>query len=298
MTWPDLAVLELLVAVADSGGLGAGARRVTMAQPNASRAMTALEASLGVRLLERGPRGSKVTPQGALVVDWARVVLDAAREFDAATKALSRERRATLTVAASMTVAEFLVPAWLSRLRERYPEVDVALRVENSVAVERLVREGDCELGFVEAPRVGQGLRSVTVGHDTLSVVVAPGHPWARRQSSLDPGELARTPLIVREPGSGTRTTLDEALAQCGGLAPPRLELASNAAVRVCVASGAGPAVLSELAVAGALQAGELVAVAVRDLELRRTLRAVWRPPRIMDPVAEELVHIAASESG
>lgn len=74
---PDL-LLELLVSVSEHGSLGAGARAVGMAQPNASRAVARFERTSGVRLLRRSPRGSTLTAEGALVVDWARIVLDAA----------------------------------------------------------------------------------------------------------------------------------------------------------------------------------------------------------------------------
>ena len=84
-TWPDLSVLAVLVGVDDLGSLGAAARREGMAQPNASRAVRRLEGELGVPLLRRGARGSALTPQGTVVVHWAREVLtDAGRLLDAA----------------------------------------------------------------------------------------------------------------------------------------------------------------------------------------------------------------------
>ncbi|GAA2466159.1 LysR family transcriptional regulator [Agromyces soli] len=298
--WPDLAVLELLVAVAEYGGLGAAARAVGMAQPNASRAIARLEAELGLDLVTRHPRGSRLTPAGAAVADWARRVLDDARELMTASAALRADRDAHLDVAASLTVAEYLAPAWLARLRRARPELEVQLRVANSAEVFALVASGSCELGFVETPRVPTGLRSVTVADDRLAVVVAPDHPWARRRL-LTPAELAATPLVVREGGSGTRATLAAALERLGipehELAAPSLELGSNAAVRVSAAAGAGPAVLSELAVAGWITRGDLVEVPVDGLELRRRLRAVRRANARPSDAAAELVAIARRSS-
>lgn len=88
--------------------------------------------------------------------------------------------------------------------------------------------------------------------------------------------ELARTGLVLREPGSGTRQVLDAALAEHGGLAPPLLELASTTAVKAAAVSGAGPAVLSELAVGEELSARRLIEVAVDGPVPGRALRAVW----------------------
>lgn len=295
--WPDLAVLELLVAVAEHGSLGAAARAIGMAQPNASRALARYETELGFALIARHPRGSRLTAEGAAVADWARRVLDDARELMTASAALRSGRQAQLDVAASLTVAEYLAPTWLATLRRARPELEVRLRVANSAEVFRLVDGGECELGFVETPRVAAGLRGTAVADDRLLVVVAPDHPWARRHEPVTPAELAATPLVVREGGSGTRATLAVAFAEHGiaerELAAPALELGSNAAVRASVVAGAGPAVLSELAVAGWVARGELVEVPVAGLELRRRLRAVWRPGTRPSESAAELVAIS-----
>src|SRR5699024_8558870 len=76
---------------------------------------------------------------------------------------------------------------------------------------------GACEVGFVESPTVPRGLHSTTVAVDRLVVTVPPTHPWSRRRTPLSVAELAATPLVVREPGSGTRTTLDLALRSTSG---------------------------------------------------------------------------------
>lgn len=290
--WPDLAVLELLVAVSEHGSLGAAARAVDVAQPNASRSIARFEQSLGLSLVERRPRGSRLTAEGEIVVDWARGVLDSARELAAATDALRAGRGSQLRIAASMTVAEYLVPAWLAELRRAQPDLDVSLSVQNSTEVFDLVASGSCDLGFVESPRVRRGLGSEVVATDRLVVIVAPDHEWATRAQAVTVADLAATALVVREPGSGTRTTLDDALSAFSPVAPT-LELSSNAAVRVSVTAGAGPAVLSELAVGAWIAAGDLVEIPIEGLTLNRTMNAVWNPAAAPSGSAAELVLIA-----
>ena len=102
---------------------------------------------------------------------------------------------------------------------------------------------------------------------------------------------LAATPLLTREPGSGTRRTLDVAL-QDFDRPPPLLELGSGAAIRTSVIGGVGPAVLSTLAIADDVDSGELRVVEVEGLNLERTLRAVWRPPRKLRGPAGELLKL------
>ncbi|GHF90091.1 LysR family transcriptional regulator [Streptomyces thermodiastaticus] len=270
---PDLGALELLLAVARRGSLGAAARDLGITQPAASSRIRSMERQLGLALVDRSPRGSRLTDAGALVTDWARRVVEAAEAFDAGAQALRDRRDSRLRVAASMTIAEYLLPGWLIALRARRPDTAVSLHAGNSAEVAERLLTGAADLGFVEGLTVPAGLDSAVIGHDRLIVVTAPGHPWSRRRRPLWAAELAATPLILREKGSGTRQVLDAAL---GGLARPLLELSSTTAVKASAVSGAGPAVLSELAVGEELSMRRLVTVPVEGVALRRALRAVW----------------------
>ncbi|MFJ5532242.1 LysR family transcriptional regulator [Streptomyces sp. NPDC093261] len=271
---PDLGALELLLAVARLGSLGRAARELGITQPAASSRVRSMERQLGVALVDRSPRGSRLTDAGALVTDWARRIVEAAEAFDAGVQALRGRRDSRLRVAASMTIAEYLLPGWLIALRAQRPDTAVSLLAGNSAAVARRLLADEADLGFVEGLTVPTGLDAAVVARDRLIVVTAPGHPWARRRAPLSAGELASTPLILREEGSGTRQVLQAAL---GGLARPLLELSSTTAVKASAVSGAGPAVLSELAVGEELSARRLVSVPVEGVRLDRALRAVWR---------------------
>ena len=295
--WPDLSVLELLVTVAELGSLGAASEKLGITQPSASRSLARFERRLGITLLERSTRGSRVTPEGAIYVDWSREVLDAAERLVAATGALRREHASHLRVAASMTVAEYLVPRWLADFRRSHPGVDAELTVTNSDHVGEALREGTADEGFIETSRVPHGPHWTPIGRDRLVVVVAPGHPWTRRRRPLTAQELAATALVVREEGSGTRRTLHDACADAGlALAAPAQELASNAAVRISAMAGTAPAVLSELAVREQVESGSLVAVRVDGIDLGRILRAGWMGGSSPIGQASDLIAIATRQ--
>lgn len=284
--WPEPAALEALVAVADNGSLAAAARATGMAQPNVSRSIARLERRFGLALVQRSTTGARLTPHGLVVVEWSREVLDSMGRLADGVAALG-EGPGTLRVAASHTIAENLVPGWIAELRAASPDLRVHAEVRNSAEVVADLSQGGCDIGFVEMPDAPRGLNARTVGHDELRLLAPPGHPLTRRRRPLSLDELAGLPLVTREQGSGTRVALDRALAR-RGLAPvvPVQEAASNATVRVAVSSGAGLAVLSELAVAGALRDGSLVVVPL-DTQLRRPLRAVWTgPAKPVGPVA------------
>lgn len=289
---PDLASLRLLVQVAELGSVGKAARAAGIAQPSATKRLAALERRAQLPLLVRGPGGSVLTDDGKLVVEWATKLLAAADEFRTSLAALRADRAATLRIAASLTIAEALLPRWLHDLRRVSPTVHVGLTVTNSTEVARLVlSSSDVDIGFVEGPGVLAGLVSRVVGVDELIVVVPPDHPWPHRRRPLTAAELAATPLVVRETGSGTRETLDRELARHSPV-PPQLELGSNAAVKGAAVAGIAPAVLSRHAVEAELATGTLVAVEVADLKLVRRLRAVWPKGRHLTEPAATLLQV------
>jgi molybdate transport repressor ModE-like protein len=286
---PDLPSLEILLAVARTGSLSAAAREAGLTQQAVSARMRALEARTGVSLATRTTRGAELTATGAVVAQWADRLLRLAEEVDTGLAALRDDSRSTLRVSASLTIAEHLLPSWLvslraDALRRGVPPVRVVLTATNSDHVLDQVRDGRADLGFVEGPAAPSGLASRVVAKDELVLVVPPGPAWARRRSGVGAAELARTALVTREPGSGTRDFLTAALHRTLGEdvrpAPPALELSTAAAVRAAVLAGAAPAVVSRVAVGDDLQAGRLHAVPVRGVDLHRDLRAVWTGPR------------------
>jgi molybdate transport repressor ModE-like protein len=297
---PDLSSLELLLAVVRTGSLGAAGRELGLTQQAVSARVRTVEKLVGVPLLRRGPRGSEPTEAGALVADWAVRVITAAEELDAALGALRGRRDAHLDLAASFTVAEYLMPGWLVRLRSRPagtpPEVNLV--VCNSDEVIRRVLSGAAVLGFTEGQPPPRELSSVTVARDELVLVVPPGHPWARRRRAVAPEELAGTPLVARERGSGTRSVLEGALRAAAPeivMAAPVLELAATTAIRQAVLAGAGPAVLSDLAVRDDLAMRRLVRVPVQDVDLHRQLRGVWPAGPVPAGPARELLTVAGA---
>ncbi len=290
---PDLIALDLLDSVAELGSLGRAASRHRMSQPAVSMRMSQLERRLGVTLLQRGPGGARLTPAGQQVVTLSRRVLSEARVLMAGVEALVAEEAARLRVAASLTVAEHLLPGWLAALHRESPEVILAVEVTNSTQVLAQVRAGRADVGFVEGHESSPaGMQTVPVRSDHLVVVVDPGHPWAGREAPVGPAELAAAELVVREPGSGTREILADALAAHGGLRS-RLELGSTAAILAATRRGEGPAALSALAVADDLDTGRLVAVRTEGISLTRSLRAVWPDGRPLAPLARRLLNAA-----
>ncbi|SCE01497.1 DNA-binding transcriptional regulator, LysR family, partial [Streptomyces sp. SolWspMP-sol7th] len=232
---PDLGLLEVLLAVDRLGSLGRAARELGITQPAASGRVRSLERQLGVGLVARSPRGSRLTPTGLLVAGWARRVTEAAEAFDAGARALRGRRDSRLRVAASMTIGEYLLPGWLVALRAVRPDTAVSLRAGSTRMVVEGLLDGEADLGFVEGLGVPAGTDGAVIARDRLLVLVRPGHPVDRahrrprprapRHDAADPargglghargpGRRARPVRRARAPPA--RTVLDDR-AEVGG---------------------------------------------------------------------------------
>ena len=293
---PDLDDLELLVAVDRTGSIGRAAEQRRLSQPSVSRRMSALERALGIPLLSRTRRGSTLTPSGRVVVGWAESLLEEAERFGRAVVSLRDSGAVSVRVGVSITIAEHLAPAWIARLQQELPDLAVSLSVHNSTEVADAVEDGSVDLGFVESPSVRRTVHRRRIGWDELLVAAPPRHPWARI-GDVAANQRAAARGLVREEGSGTRDTLEAALAREGLDLIPGPVLGSNATLKSAAVAGMGPVVLSRMALASELATGQLVQVAVPDLDLRRPLHAVWRRNERLPEGAVALLEVAVRHS-
>lgn len=299
-TAPSAELLRALVEVGHTGSIAGAARALGLTQQAVSGRIRSLEAATGVSVLHRGVSGSTLTDAGTLITSWAEDLLAAHDRLAVGLRTLAATHPARLRVAASQTIAEVLLPGWLVRLRDSEqaaarPPTAVDLLTENSAVVIDKVRRGEVELGFIETPVLPTGMHLDDLGVDELAVLVAPAHPWARREQPLGMDELAATRLVTREPGSGTRDALERIIRERLDRhpVPAQLELATTAAVRSAIRAGTAPGVLSRQVVRDDLVLGRLVLVPTEGEPLTRPLTAVRRH-RIPGSAAEQLVAIAS----
>lgn len=292
----DLDTVRALHALGETGSIGKTAMAQGISQQAISARIRAAERRLGLTLVTRSRTGSALTPTGQLVVEWGIPLLAADKAFQESVTSLRSGAGTALTVAASQTISEAFVPIWLRAARSTRPTaLAVRLLSGNSDWVVEQVAAGEAHLGFVETPSAPAGVQSVIIGSDELVLVVAPDHPWASG-TRITSEEVAQTPLITRELGSGTRRTIEDALARLGlQPASPAAQLSSTGAVRSAIAGGIGPGVISARLVSEELADRRLIRVAT-DLELRRPLRAVWA--EVLSPASREMLEVIATSEG
>lgn len=282
--------LRIFVAVAEREHVTRAAEALNLAQSAVSSAVSIIEGRHAIKLFHRVGRGIELTEAGRIFLAEARAVLARAASAELVLAELSGLRRGTLSLQASQTIASHWLPRYLVAFRRAYPEITLNLMVGNTAQAAAAVREGAAELGFVEGELDDPALASTTVAEDQLMLLVAPGHPWAKR-SELSLDELAEGSWVLREPGSGTRSAFEETLSQ-RGFASTRLtvmlELPSNEAVRAAVEADGGATVLSTSVAAASLKAETLCHV---PFELpKRAFRMLRHKERYRSRAADALL--------
>lgn len=247
--------LRIFIAVAERQHVTRAAAALNITQSAASNAIAALEAQYGVPLFHRIGRRIELTEAGGMFLEEARAVLGRASAAELALAEYGGLLRGTLRVVASQTVASYWLPGKLAGFHARYPGIAIELSIDNSEGAARRVLGGEAELGVVEGAINEPALASWTVGEDRMLLV------GSSPVAVVDERWLLGARWIVREQGSGTRSTFEDVL-RTRGIDPQALTIAmvmpSNEAVRSAVEAGAGVAVLSEFVVRRALAVGDL----------------------------------------
>ncbi len=283
----DFRQLQVFMAVWDKRSLSQAAEAIYLTQPTVSAHLKALEEQLGVRLFDRSSREVIPTAAGEVLYPFVHKILRLNRQAEESISGLVGEGRGFLEVGASNIPGQYLLPAILGQFRKHRPMVEIKLFIADTRSVIEDVLEGQIELGIVGAAMERKKLDFEPCFSDELTFVIANDNPLAgKRQIEIE--EFLNQPLIVREKGSGTRLTIERALAQ-HGISMDQLniviEMGSTEAVRQGVKAGLGSAFISLRAVQDYLDCGILHAVTVRGMEIKRNFYMVTRKNRTLSPI-------------
>jgi DNA-binding transcriptional LysR family regulator len=243
----SLRQLQAFVATARAGSTRGAGERLARSQSAASSALTELEAVLGTALFDRVGRRLRLNAQGQALLPRAVALLEQAHALEQLFRP-EPTRAVPLRLAASLTIGEVLMPAWIAGWQAGGPGRTVRLRIANSSVVLEAVAAFEADLGFIEGPQTHPDLVVHPWLDDELVIVAAPGHPLAGRR--VPPAALREAEWALRERGSGTRIAADQWLTEHLGPVRVALELGSAEALKGLVAAGAALACLSRRAVA------------------------------------------------
>lgn len=275
--------LRVFREVARTGSVRAAAEAMFVTPPSVSAAVAALEAELGVSLLEPEGRGIRLTEAGH---ELARHVASVLGLLDRTERAVREVGGGPghLRLAAVTTAGEYVLPPLLAAFRVDHPATQVSLEVGNrgDIFARLLDREVDLALGGRPSH---VGIDGEAIRPNVLVVVARPDHPL-RERPRLDPARLSGETWLLREPGSGTRESSDEYLAAHGIVPSATMTVGSNGAIKQVAAVGLGITLMSLDAVRDEIEAGELSRLRVRGTPLHRTWHVLYRDLASLPPAA------------
>jgi DNA-binding transcriptional LysR family regulator len=271
----DLGQLETFLAVAEERSFSRAAVRLRRTQPAVSQVIRKLEESVGEVLFDRAARDGSLTAAGQLLRDYAMRLMALRREATAALGELKSLERGSLHLAANEYTCIYLLSA-IDAFRREYPNISVTVQrmLASRIPDELVLRS--FEFGVISFRPDPEQFRTIAVYADTLALITSPGHPLARagRVSITD---LAKETFIAHNVASPLRRRVIETFQRYRTPLNMAIELPTIEAIKRFVAMGNGVALVPNLTVARELETGELVAVTVAELELKRILRLVHR---------------------
>jgi DNA-binding transcriptional LysR family regulator len=288
--------LRVFKEVVDRGGFTRAAEVLSLSQPGVSHQMQALAAAVGHPLFHATRRGVELTAVGQAVRDRAGRILALVGETSDAIDALRGLRAGRVSVAGDTTVGIYVLPDAFAWFRRANPGVSLRLDVCNRTRVREQLLAGEADLGVLGRLWPDKALHATPFLENELMCFSAPDHPLAGKQP-LHPADLLDGPLLLREPGSGTRETAEEILREHGVEPVAAMEMASNGALKRAVAGGLGVTVLSMQAVRLELAMGLLQPLTVSGFPVRRLWHVAWAHERVLSPAAQAFrTHLLSNE--
>ena len=239
------------------------AETLHMTQPAVTFQVRQLEEHFNTRLFDRTHNRISLTEAGRRVFEYSDRIFDLYNDMENSVREMTGDISGVVMIGASTTIAEYMLPALLGDFRNKYPDVNVQLRVSNTDGIVSMVENNIIDLGVVEAPVTNKNLVVEICRMDELVAIVPPTHPLAKNKV-VRIEEMLKYPYICREEGSGTREVISEYLGQAGVNMTDIsvcMELGSPEAVKGAVEAAMGVSIVSRATIQKELKLQTLVAL-------------------------------------
>lgn len=203
--------LQVFHAVAKRLNFTKAAKELFITQPAATKHIHEIENHFKVKLFERNGTKIKLTAAGETLLQYTEQIFALYRSLDFELNTHAHQHSGQLRIGASTTVAQYILPPVLAAFHKKFPDIAITLDINNSEQVERALQNQQIDLGIIEGQSKNKLFKYTVFVKDEIVLVARAGHPLARK-GSIKPAELLHIPLLLREPGSGTREVIAHAL--------------------------------------------------------------------------------------
>lgn len=285
----DLHQLKLFIAVMETGSFTGASRKVHLTQPTISGHIKSLEDLIGAHLFDRIGREVLPTKAAELLYPYAVKLMELADDTERAMSYYIKGTKGVLRVGGSNIPGQYILPALVGEFKEKWQEIQVMLKIGDTSEITGLVEEGELELGVVGAVLDKPGLQYESCCGDELVLVIPRDHELAGLKK-VDFEKIRSYPFVIREKGSGSRMTAENALVSAGfgGAESMNIvaEMGSTEAILHAIKAQIGIGIVSSRAVEDDIRYGTLVSRKIDEVDLKRNFYLIWRKDRSLSPIA------------
>ncbi|WP_106476662.1 LysR family transcriptional regulator [Phytohalomonas tamaricis] len=281
--------LEVFVAVGQNENVSRAAKSLSMSQSATSTALAEFERQFDCRLFDRIGKRLKLNALGFQLLPKAVALLDRGEEIEELLR--GQTGIGSLEVGATLTIGNYLAPLLISDFMQHHPESRVRLQVRNTATIIERVVHHALDLGLIEGDIQHEDIVMQPWVADELAIFCSPRHPLAEH-GAVNMERLLRESWIMREEGSGTRRTLEQAMRHRRNRFKIQLELEHTEGIKRAVESGLGIGCISRLALKDAFRRGSLVPLVTPDLDLKRQFYFIWHRQKYLSAGMREFLKL------
>jgi DNA-binding transcriptional LysR family regulator len=283
---------KIFVAVCDTMNMTAAAETLFMSQSAVSQAISELEKHYDVRLFERLSKKLYLTQAGQRLLSYARQIIRMDAEAENNMKTL--RENSSIRIGASVTVSAYVLPKQVSAFHKISPQTDIFVMEDNTSKIENLILQDQIDIGLVEGDIVSPDVLKHAFMDDELVLICSPNHRFAKC-SEIEPKELEYENFIIREKGSGTRKTFEDAMT-ANHLTWKVTWTCNNAdTIKIAVAQGLGVSVISKRAVANEVASGVLCQKSVHGIHFNRQFKIVYHKNKYLTQSMKQFMDLCVS---
>ena len=277
--------LEVFLTVARSGSLTAAANELSMSQSAASGALKELEIRFDTQLFDRVGKRLKINSTGIILQTKAEELLQ--RAVDLQLSLSDKNEFGSIKIGSTMTVGNYLFIDMFSAFKSKFPDAKITVSIGNTSEVVDKVLNYKVDLGFIEGEVNEPDIDVIPWRKDEMVVVCSPDHPLAHSKTALSREQLLDLQWIMREKGSGTRSTFERGMHSALQDLNYVLELEQIEAIKRAISLNIGVSCLSKVCVDKEIQRGELVQMNVDGLDFNRYFYVVLHKDKFLTESVE-----------
>jgi DNA-binding transcriptional LysR family regulator len=289
--------LLVFVTVADKQNFSRAADSLHMTQPAVSQYIQMLERTMGTKLLNRSNKFVRLSKAGEIVYHHAKEILGLYAKMQNLVDDLTNTAAGGLSIGASYTFGEYVLPHIIARLREQYPLIKPTITIGNTHEIEELVNSNQIDLGIVEGEIKSKKLHIEAIADDFMSIIVSAKHPLIK-QKDLTLTALQEETWIVREQGSGTREATEGMFEKFQIYPQDIMEFGSTQIIKESVEAGLGVSLLSHWVIHKELKLKNLHTLKLKGFPIIRKFFLVTPSTEFQTKAADIFINLLRNQEG